>query len=99
MLRVGITQKGERQGRVGELVPRDSFDIIRGGANSGPGRLGVPEVMWMDGPGFSLCAAPLEIVGSCISKWHSQNCSRRSGVFQTGERQRKLSEQGKTKLS
>ena len=24
---------------------------------------GVPEMMWMDGPGFSLCAAPLELSG------------------------------------
>ena len=51
-----------------ELVPRDSFDIIRGCTNSGPGRLGIPEVTWMDGLGFSLCAALLEIVGSWISK-------------------------------
>ena len=33
----------------------------------------------MDGPGFSLCAMPLEIVMSCISKWHSQNRSRKNG--------------------
>ena len=40
--------KGEHQGRVGELVLRDSFDIIWGCANSGPGRLGIPEVMQTD---------------------------------------------------
>ena len=63
-----------------ELVPRDSFNVIQGCANSGPGRLRIPEVTWMDGLGFSLCAAPLDIVGSCISKWHGQNCSRRTEV-------------------
>ena len=39
-----VKQKGKRQGRVGELVPRDSFNIIQGCANSGPGGLGIPEV-------------------------------------------------------
>ena len=34
-----------------------------GCANSGPGRLGVPEMIQTDGPGFSLCAAPLESSG------------------------------------
>ena len=34
-----------------------------GCANSGPGSLGVPEMTWMDRPGFSLCAAPLELSG------------------------------------
>ena len=48
---------------MGKLVPRDSFDIRQGCANSGPGRLGVPEVVQTDGPGFSLCAAPLELSG------------------------------------
>ena len=33
----------------------------------------------MDGLGFSLCAALLDIVGSCISKWHSLNRSGRNG--------------------
>ena len=53
-----IKLKGEHQGRVGELVPRVSFDVMWGCANSRPGRLGVPEVTRTDG--FSLCAAPLE---------------------------------------
>ena len=52
---------------MGELVLRDSFDIIRGCANSRPGRLRIPEVMRVDGLGFSLCAVLLEIVGSCKS--------------------------------
>ena len=62
-----------------KLVPRDSFDIIEGCANSGLGRLGILEVTWMHGLGFSLCAMLLEIIGSCISKWHSQNHSRKNG--------------------
>ena len=32
-------------------------------ANSRPGRLGVLEMTQVDGPGFSLCAAPLESSG------------------------------------
>ena len=32
----------------------------KGGVNSGPGGHRVPEMMRTDGPGFSLCAAPLE---------------------------------------
>ena len=35
----------------------------KGCANSGPGSLGVPEITQTDGPGFSLCAAPLELSG------------------------------------
>ena len=40
-----------------------SFDVCRGGVNSGPGGCGVPELMRTDGPSFSLCAAPLESSG------------------------------------
>ena len=40
-----------------------SFDIELGGVNSGPVSRGVPEWVWTDGPGFSLCAAPLELSG------------------------------------
>ena len=35
----------------------------KGHANSGLGSLGVPEMTPMDRPGFSLCAAPLELSG------------------------------------
>ena len=31
--------------------------------NSGPDGCRVPELVWTDGPGFSLCAAPLESSG------------------------------------
>ena len=40
-----------------------SFNIGQGGVNSGPGGCGVPELMQTEGPGFSLCAAPLESSG------------------------------------
>ena len=48
---------------MGELVPKDSFDVIQGCANSGLGRLGVSEVTRTDGPAFSLCAMPHELSG------------------------------------
>ena len=37
--------------------------LSEGDVNSGPGGHGVLELMWTDGPGFSLCAAPLESSG------------------------------------
>ena len=41
-----------------------SFDVEQEGAvDSGPGSRGVPEWVRTDGPGFSLCAAPLELSG------------------------------------
>ena len=40
-----------------------SFDIGQGGIDSAPGGRGVLELVWTDGPGFSLCAAPLESSG------------------------------------
>ena len=39
------------------------FDVEQGDINSGPDSRGVPEWMWTDGPGFSLCATPLELSG------------------------------------
>ena len=46
-----------------ELAPMGSFDVSRGGVNSGPDGHRIPEGVWTDGPGFSLCAAPLELCG------------------------------------
>ena len=43
-----------------------SFEVEQGGVNSGPGSRGVPEWVRTDGPGFSLCAAPLESSGPGI---------------------------------
>ena len=40
-----------------------SFNIGQGGVDSGPGSRGVLELVQTDGPGFSLCAAPLESSG------------------------------------
>ena len=34
--------------------------LSKGDVNSGPDGCGVPELVQTDGPGFSLCAAPLE---------------------------------------
>ena len=46
-----------------KLTLMSSFDVEQGGINSGPGSHGVPERVWTDGPGFSLCAAPLKSSG------------------------------------
>ena len=40
-----------------------SFDVGQGGINSRPGDRRVLELVQTDGPGFSLCAAPLESSG------------------------------------
>ena len=40
-----------------------SFDVGQRGVNSRPGSYGVPEGVRTDGPGFSLCATPLESLG------------------------------------
>ena len=37
--------------------------LSKGGINAGPGGRGVPEGLRTDGPGFSLCAVPLELSG------------------------------------
>ena len=46
-----------------ELTPMSSFNVEQGGINSRPDSRGVPEWVWTDGPGFSLCAVPLESSG------------------------------------
>ena len=46
-----------------ELTLMSSFNVGRGGVDSGPDSRGVPEWVWTDGPGFSLCAPPLELSG------------------------------------
>ena len=53
--------KGEHQGRI--ETPMSSFDVEKGDVNSRPGGRGVLELVRTDGPGFSLCAAPLELSG------------------------------------
>ena len=46
-----------------KLTPMSSFDIEQGGVDSRPVSRGVPEWVWTDGPGFSLCTTPLELSG------------------------------------
>ena len=46
-----------------EQTPMSSFDVEQGGVNSRPDSRGVPEWVRTDGPGFSLCAVPLESSG------------------------------------
>ena len=46
-----------------ELTPMSSFNVEQGGVNSRPDSRRVPEWVWTDGPGFSLCAIPRESSG------------------------------------
>ena len=45
--------------------------LSKGDVNSRPGGCGVPELVQRDGPGFSLCAPPLELSGPgfCGVEW------------------------------
>ena len=71
--------EGVRQGKIGANSD-GSLDIEQGGVNSGPDSCGVPEWMRTDGPGFSLCAAPLESSGpefqSGVVGWTNEQRSR-----------------------
>ena len=64
LLSVGIELEGGhvKEGWVNysQWVPSMLYE---GYADSRPGSLRVLEMMWMDRPGFSLCAAPLESSG------------------------------------
>ena len=67
-----------------ELTPMGSFDVEQGGVNSGPGSHGIPDGMRTDGPGFSLCAAPLESFGPGFQDRRVGGMTeRRSGVYWT----------------
>ena len=67
-----------------ELAPMGSFDVEQGGVNSGPDRHGVPDGVRTDGPGFSLCAAPLESSGPEFQDGRVGGMNeRRSRVYQT----------------
>ena len=62
-----------------------SFDVGQRGVNSGPGSYGVPEEVQTDGPGFSLCAVPLESLGPVFQDGRGDGMNeRRSGVYRTG---------------
>ena len=55
------------------------------GVNSGADSYGVPDGVWTDRPGFSLCAAPLELLGPVFQDERGDEVNkRRSGVYQTG---------------
>ena len=76
-----------------------SFDIGQGGVNSGPGSHGVLERVRTDGPGFSLCAAPLESSGpgfcGVVRGWVNE---QRSGGVPDQRRQRGLRVRGEVKV-
>ena len=61
-----------------------SFDIGRGGVNSRPESYGVPDGVQTDGPGFSLCAMPLELFGPGFQDGRVDGMNeQRSGVYRT----------------
>ena len=63
-----------------------SFDVGQGGGvNSRSDSYGVPDGVRTDGPGFSLCAAPLESYGPGFQDRRGDGMNkRRSGVYRTG---------------
>ena len=57
----------------------------KGGINSGHGSYGIPDGVRTDGPGFSLCAMPLESFGPVFQDGRGDRMNkRRSGVYRTG---------------
>ena len=76
-----------------ELAPMGSFDVEQGGVNSRPGSHGIPDGVWTDGPGFSLCGAPLEPSGPGFRDRRVGGMNkRRSGVYRTGDGREDYSE-------
>ena len=53
-----------------------SFNVGKGGVDSRPGGCRVPEWVRIDGPGFSLCAAPLELSGPGFSSMEQRSGER-----------------------
>ena len=61
-----------------------SFNVGQGGVNSRPDSYGVLEGVRTDGPGFSLCAAPLESLGPVFQDGRDDGMNeQRSGVYRT----------------
>ena len=59
--------------------------LDKGGVNSGADSYGVPDGVWTDGPGFSLCAVPLESLGPVLQDERGDGVNeRRSRVYRTG---------------
>ena len=57
----------------------------KGGVNSRPDSYRVPDGVQTDGPGFSLCAAPLESFGPVFQDGRGDGMNEwRSGVYRTG---------------
>ena len=60
--------------------------LDKGGVNSGPDSHRITEGVWTDGPGFSLCAAPLESSGPRFQDgWVHRMNKWRSRVSRTGD--------------
>ena len=58
--------------------------LDKGGVNSGPDSYGVLDGVRTDGPGFSLCAVPLEPFGPGFQDGRGDRMNEeRSGVYQT----------------
>ena len=56
--------------------------LDKGGVNSGPDSYGVPDGVQIDGPGFSLCAMPLELSGPGFQDRRVDGMNeQRSGVY------------------
>ena len=91
--RGGTSKKeGVRQGKRGyvkerlELTLMGSFDVEQRGINSGPDSHGIPEGVRTDGPGFSLCATPLESSSPGFRDRRVDRMNeRRYGVYRTGD--------------
>ena len=60
--------------------------LDKGGVNSGPDSHRVLDRVRTNGPGFSLCAAPLESSGPGFQDGRVDGMNeQRSGVYQTGD--------------
>ena len=62
----------------------------KGGVNSGPGNYGVPDGVWTDGPGFSLCATPLESFGPVFQDGRVDRMNEQRGLQQGKELKQEL---------
>ena len=61
MLRFKLNKGDVKEGLESTLMVPSMWG--KGGINSGPDSYGVPDSVRTDGPGFSLCAVPLESLG------------------------------------
>ena len=82
-----------------ELTPMSSFNVEQGCINSRPDSCGVPKWVWTDGPGFSLCAAPLESLGPVFQDERGDRTNkRRSGGIPDWRWQRELTVRGGVRI-